>query len=256
MRSRSWYVPAWNEPAPRHASPTPGTRATSRSRPCCELVADLLRAPPVLDLDRHRRAVTPGWVELPEEPAADDHERQDEEGEHAEDRPGAAPAAGPVGVDPGPWPPRRRTTSDPAAPCRTDSARRIGGSANPVTESAGESVGFGEPGPNRPANRWIRRPGRRIGRRTRSDSANPGTERWAIGPTGFRRGRVLGPAEPGSSWPPSSVGVTRAARPAALEPGLQDHRGGRGVDVVALGALPRRCAGASHRGGCAGRSSW
>ena len=219
-----------------------------------QLVAGLPRAPPGLDLDGDAGALTAGRVELPEEPATRHEEREDEDGEDADDRPRAASAAGPVGADPGPWPPRRRTTSGPSTPWD-----RFGGRFGNRTRRIGRRIGgFGEP---------ARRIGRRIGgfgrtRRAESvgesaDSVNPGAE--SVGESVPRNSGVGGLAERpshDSSWPPSSVGVTRAARTAERRattagspppPRRRCRRAGRAGDG---------CAGESHLGGCAGRSSW
>ena len=107
--------------------------------------------------------------------------------------------------------------------------RRIGGSGEPLAESVGESAD--------PVNPRAESVGESVPR-------NSGVDRLAERPSHD------------SSWPPSSVGVTRAARTAGVEPRLQDHRRRRGVDVVALGAPATVAPGSRHLGGCAGRSSW
>ena len=165
-------MPAWNEPAPDTFSHTWNASDEPITPRDCELVAGLPRAPPGFDLDGDAGALPAGRVELPEEPATGHEEREDEDGEDADDRPRAASTAGPVGADPGPLPPRRRTTSGPSTPWdrfggrfgnRTRRiARRIGGFGEPgrrrrigVGESApiGRRTAVGDRAPNRPANR-------------------------------------------------------------------------------------------------------
>ena len=188
-------MPAWNEPAPEtfahtwNASDEPITPPAASASP-----ASLVPHPGLISTATPapcRRAG--GAARRTSHPPT--HEREDEDGEDADDRPRAASAAGPVGADPSPWPPRRRTTSGPSTPWD-----RFGGRFGNRTRRIGRRIGgFGQP---------ARRIGRRIG---------------GVGEPGRRIGRRIGPKASGadrlaerpshdSSWPPSSVGVTRAAR--------------------------------------------
>ena len=234
-------------------SPRSGTRATEPITPRrLQRVAGLARAPPGLDLDRRPPAPgTAGRVELPDEPAAGHEEREDEDREDGDDRPRAASAAGPVGAT-GP------VAAAPASPTRGDRSDRRG-----VPMSVGR---FGDRGSARRSHRSAIAAIGGVGTRASNRSANRSQDSAVAG--------LAGRPSHDSSWPPSSVGVTRAARtaerrattagsrrpptasivvalraPATLrrrvgisEVALGDHRGEAlivGVDLDALGARQR-----------------
>ena len=151
----------------------------------------------------------------------------------------------------------RRAGVPPVVPLRrgTDS---VADSATGRAESPGESAGVGERRAESPANRRIRRtraPNRSANRRIRSTRAPNRSANRSRGIRGWV-GLAARPSHD-SSWPPSSVGVTRAARTAERRattagspprPRRRCRRAGRAGDA---------CPPGSRRlGGCAGRSSW
>ena len=193
-----------------------------------ELVADLLRAPPLLHGHAHRRAVAARFVELPDEPPADDHERQDEQREHAE-RPATVDGGAALLVAPG------------LVAATGDRARASTGARRPTTTRPRSPPGTTRRSPS--ADRFVSRSVRRRdrgadGRRRRRER---GADVGLVERTGRRRPLIVGP--PPSPASPPSPSSRRWTSPDVRRRGASSHdcritAAADGVDALALCPLP------------------